>query len=80
MSKLLIVVGVLAVAVWWFWGRRSGRGQDDARRPPPVSPRLPQTIQACAHCGVHVPEGEAVQDEAGRTYCGDAHRRLGPRP
>jgi uncharacterized protein len=34
---------------------------------------------ACAHCGVHLPGDETVRDEAGRAYCGDAHRLAGPR-
>jgi len=34
---------------------------------------------ACAHCGVHLPQAEAQMDVAGRPYCGEAHRLLGPR-
>ncbi len=34
---------------------------------------------ACAHCGVHLPQADARLDAAGRPYCSDAHRLLGPR-
>ncbi len=34
---------------------------------------------ACAHCGLHLPQADARMDLAGRPYCGDAHRLLGPR-
>jgi uncharacterized protein len=30
---------------------------------------------ACLHCGVHLPEGEAVSGAAG-WYCGAAHRDM----
>jgi hypothetical protein len=35
-------------------------------------------LLACAHCGVHLPQAEARMDVAGRPYCSDAHRLLGP--
>jgi len=33
----------------------------------------------CAHCGLHLPQGEAVFDGA-TPYCGEPHRLAGPRP
>lgn len=80
--KYLLLLVVLAVVVAVFFGRR---------RPPPSAPSNtpgkpaarqapgPQPMVACAHCGVHLPEAEALRDAAGRPYCGDAHRLLGPR-
>jgi uncharacterized protein len=32
----------------------------------------------CAHCGLHLPAADAVR-EGDKLYCGEAHRRLGPR-
>ncbi len=32
----------------------------------------------CAHCGVHVPEPEAIRSQ-GHDYCSAEHRSLGPR-
>jgi uncharacterized protein len=33
----------------------------------------------CAHCGVHLPESEAVTSAQGLPYCSGAHREAGPR-
>jgi uncharacterized protein len=33
----------------------------------------------CAHCGLHLPEGDAVKTPDGHRYCTAAHRDLGPR-
>jgi len=42
----------------------------------------PQTSQArttavvpCAHCGVHLPQGEALFNDAGQPFCSEAHLR-----
>jgi uncharacterized protein len=82
--KYLLVLLVLVVAGFLFFGRR---------RPPPTPPAAPdrtpakatqdrqetQVMLACAHCGVHLPQADARLDAAGRPYCSDAHRLLGPR-
>ena len=39
----------------------------------------PQAMVACAHCGLHLPQPDAVEGEGGRHYCSAEHRRLGPR-
>ncbi|MCL2075625.1 MAG: hypothetical protein FWH15_04150 [Betaproteobacteria bacterium] len=35
----------------------------------------PETIAACALCGVYVPESEMVRDRNGQKYCCQAHLR-----
>lgn len=81
MRNLLLFVLIL-IGVWWLrraftpksprGGKTAGRaaagqqGDDGMER-----------MLECAHCGVHVPESEGVS-EAGRFYCSEAHRRLGP--
>ena len=73
--KYLVLLGVIVLAwVLFFKGRR---------KPPPVgrgdaTPQVAPMI-ACAHCGVHLPQTEALFDAAGRPYCGEAHRLAGPR-
>lgn len=77
--KYLLLLVILAVVGLAFFGRRRPR--------PPAAPPSgkasahadPQTMLACAHCGVHLPQAEAQMDVAGRPYCGEAHRLLGPR-
>jgi uncharacterized protein len=75
--KWLVLVAVLAIAGWFALARRR------LKRPPPPAPPAPPAarigaIVACAHCGVHVPEAEALRDAAGHAYCGEAHRDAGP--
>jgi uncharacterized protein len=78
--KYLLLLVILAVVGLAFFGRR--RPRPPAPPPQPGKPSAqadPQTMLACAHCGVHLPQAEARMDVAGRPYCGDAHRLLGPR-
>jgi uncharacterized protein len=35
---------------------------------------------ACAHCGLHLPQRDALSDAQQQSYCCEAHRKLGPRP
>jgi uncharacterized protein len=85
MMKIVVLIAVVALVLWLLSAarRRSGRG-DEA---PPVQPRRgrrgdaaePTPMLACAHCGVHLPRAEAVEDATGRVFCSDAHRLAGPR-
>jgi uncharacterized protein len=46
------------------------------RKSPPDKPAVAKMV-ACAHCGVHIPESEAVRD-GDRYYCSEEHRRKTP--
>ena len=74
--KFLLVIVVILVGAWLLFGRRGSR-------PSSVKPAAkttgPQSMLACTHCGVHLPEAEAVKDAASRPYCSEAHRLAGPR-
>ena len=64
-----IVLAVILIVVWKLLQRSgSGRGERRGMRPG-VSVRM----RACARCGVHVPENEALH-VAGRYYCCVQHR------
>jgi len=79
--KYLLLVLVVGIVLFLMFGRtRKGAGDEPAAgsAPEPRSKRAPPML-ACAHCGVHLPGDEAVRDEAGRVYCGEAHRLAGPR-
>lgn len=54
--------------------RRKPGGGTGAKPAPPAA----ENMVACAHCGVHLPDGDAVRDEKGRIYCSPAHRQAGP--
>jgi uncharacterized protein len=64
---LIIVVAVLAY--------RMLRGWLSKRKPPPKRALKGGHMVACDHCGVFVPETEAVRSGQ-RFYCTEAHRRL----
>ena len=89
MIKYVILVAVVGLVIWWM---RRGRASDDQPGTPqkkgrdapgrpasPASPTSPMPMLACAHCGVHLPQAEAVIDVAGRPFCGEAHRLAGAR-
>jgi uncharacterized protein len=72
--KFLLVLLVFLFAAW-LW--RSGRHKNtDAPKSPPH--KTPQDMVSCAHCGVHLPQTEAVPGQSG-VYCSPAHHALAER-
>jgi uncharacterized protein len=82
MLKLVILLGVAVVLVMWFTkGRLQGKrppapGADGGGQTPNAGPT---TMVSCAHCGVHLPQTDALTDSAGRHFCGEPHRLAGKR-
>ncbi|WP_440109871.1 PP0621 family protein [Acidovorax sp. BL-A-41-H1] len=72
--KYLVLLAVLVVAfgIWRSRRRAEAVSSSEARRPL----ALPQDMVACAHCGVHVPQADAVV-LAGHTFCSAEHRDRG---
>lgn len=68
--KYLIWLFIVLAGVWWFRQQRRNSTPGDAT---PTSPGA-QTMVPCAHCGVHLPEADAVRGQHGM-YCSDAHRQ-----
>jgi uncharacterized protein len=66
--KFLLVLLVFLFAAW-LW--RTGR-QKNTNTPKPPSVKTPQDMVACARCGVHMPQAEALQGRSG-VYCCTAH-------
>lgn len=67
---LLLFLGLLAYLAYKGF-RRSSRNNEQVSQQ-----QGPERMVACARCGVHLPESEAVQAE-GRHFCSEEHRRLG---
>lgn len=69
---------LIALVIIWLFYSPALRGKRTDTKPPakPEPPRAENMVQ-CAHCGVHLPEGETVKDEQGRAYCSPAHRQAG---
>lgn len=65
--KYLMLLALAAV-LWWVWSKRR-------ETPPAVAPERPvERMVSCAHCGVHLPESDALKDGKG-FYCSQAHRQ-----
>lgn len=83
MTRLLAVLfwGVVAWLVIRAFRRRRAVPPNAARvdassEVSGAEPVPPQTMVRCAHCGVHVPEADALAD-ADMSFCSAEHRRLG---
>ena len=77
--KYLVVFAVVVVALWWLrrslgGPRQPGADGGPSRREADVKPAPTESMQRCAHCGVHLPRSEVVTDADGRTFCSLEHR------
>jgi uncharacterized protein len=73
--KYLIWILVILLAIWAF--KRSRRVKSDApkEQPPASTPSTPTNMAVCLHCGIHLPQEEAVTGEKG-LYCSSEHRAV----
>ncbi len=71
--KFLLVIAVIVVA-FWIWRNNRLPDRDETRAPERRSPPQPAAMVACAQCGMHLPEIEAIGGTAG-VYCCHEHRR-----
>lgn len=78
MKFLVLLLVLLGAVAWLALGRRKTPPPGNGAKTP-APPATPQAIVSCAHCGVHLPEADTLQDAAGRRYCSEAHRLAGPR-
>ena len=72
MVRLLFWIALIAAA-FWLWRKFKVSQQSHSE------PKLdaPLKMVRCAHCGVHLPRGDAVPGGA-HMYCSTAHRDRGP--
>ena len=77
MSKYLLVALVLLVTVG-IWRHKQQRREPPSTPRRPAPPATPMAMVCCAHCGVHLPQADAVQQQH-QHYCCAAHCALGPR-
>jgi uncharacterized protein len=76
MGRMIVLVLLVLVAVWAI--RRALARHAKADTPPPRADKAAVgELVRCAHCGVHLPRGEA-REAGGLPYCGEEHARLGP--
>jgi uncharacterized protein len=71
MGQLLRII-IILIGLWLVLTIIK-RALASRRKPQPDKPAVAKMV-ACAHCGVHIPESEAVCD-GDRHYCSEEHRR-----
>jgi uncharacterized protein len=75
----LLTLLLLAAGAWMLY-RRIRKMLEDLRQSTQIAPPQQQGQEVrmvrCAHCGLHIPQHEALSDN-GILYCSEAHRRLG---
>ena len=69
MSKLLLLIFAV-VAVWWL--AKGFRRKDAAKDAPEAAP---EQMVNCSHCGLYLPQSEAIS-EGDKFFCCAEHRRL----
>jgi len=73
MLKFLLLVALIALAIWLYRKSNGGRPVN-----PPQAPVEAENMVICGHCGVRFPASETFMD-ADIQYCCDEHRRAGHR-
>jgi uncharacterized protein len=71
MAKALIVGIAVALLLWLLFGRAARRGDKTPSGDRSVS--RAESMVTCAHCGVHLPRGDALAAR-GLHYCSAEHR------
>ncbi len=68
--KYLFLLLVVLLVIWAI-----KRTKTAARPKPPADPavKTPSDMVSCAHCGIHLPQEEAVSGQKG-LYCSTEHR------
>lgn len=70
--KFLMGLLVILLVIWVI--KRSRKADTDAVIPPEKKPLVaPSNMLTCLHCGIHLPQDEAVIGEHG-PYCSTEHR------
>jgi len=72
LSKFLLLI-LVVIAAWWLIKRL--RGKDAAEDAPDSAPGpAPEQMVTCSHCGLCLPQTEAVA-EGDKFFCCAEHRR-----
>lgn len=71
MVKFIVLIAVVLTVLWLMRGKRPVVPPAT----PPARPAEPpqQQMLACAQCGLHIPQGDALPGRGG-VFCSEAHR------
>lgn len=68
--KYLFLLLVALVVIWAIKRSRIGPPAEEKKNTPSAAP---SNMVTCTHCGIHLPQDEAVSGEKG-IYCSTEHR------
>jgi uncharacterized protein len=74
MSKVLLVVAIVFVVIWFMRGARLSQRRED-NPPRRAAPPPPQDMVECPVCRVHLPRSDALAGPGGQVYCCAEHSR-----
>ncbi|HRH06612.1 MAG TPA: PP0621 family protein [Burkholderiaceae bacterium] len=81
--KFLVVFAVILLGVWLWRNNRKEmlQGRNDEMMQAKTRTPPKQQMVSCAHCGVHLPQSEALPSPDGLGgapwFCSAEHRKLG---
>lgn len=82
--KYLLVLVVIFVGIWMWRNNRLNEQMSKQRKesPPTRGNKEQQTMVSCAHCGLHLPQTEALAAPGADAmhqvwFCSAEHRQLG---
>ena len=80
--KFLLVFAVVFIGVWMWRNNRIKATQDKKQQAERETTRAQaqQVMVSCAHCGLHLPQTEALPGPNGvveKWFCSLEHRKLG---
>ena len=70
--KFLLLFFIFMLLAFQWRQSRAAKVKQAVRRATPAAGAV--TVVACAHCGVHLPAGDAITGDCG-VYCSVAHRQ-----
>jgi len=73
LSKFLLLIFVV-IGAWWLIKRLRGRDAAKDASESAANDPVPEQMVACSHCGLNVPQKEAIST-GGRLFCCAEHSR-----
>ncbi|MGY0197374.1 PP0621 family protein [Leptothrix sp. BB-4] len=82
-ALLWLLIGLAVYLLIRKWQREREMASTETRRVdvplrPGATTSTPGRMVRCAHCGLHLPESEAVRGADARDYCSPSHLAAGP--
>ncbi len=71
MKYLLLILALLVIA--FLLGMKRAPPPAPSQKTKPAAPPPPKNMVTCAHCGLHLPQDEALPGLGG-VFCSGAHR------